>query len=93
MKVSKKVRVGNVLGLHTRPATMIAKMLQKSQSEVTFSYREKRVDARSILHVLTLAVPERGWITVDVSGQDAEETMRALVEGFKSRFGEAEGDV
>ncbi len=86
--ITKKVRVINELGLHTRPATLIVKTLQGCKSEVTFSYKKETIDARSILNILMLAAQKNALITITVKGEDAEETMERLVKGFESRFGE-----
>lgn len=86
--ITSTVQVSNELGLHTRPATLIVKLLQEFKSEVTFSYKNERVDARSILNILMLAAPKNALITISVSGIDAEKTMDHLVECFASRFGE-----
>lgn len=86
--LTKKVRVINELGLHTRPATLIVKLLQECKSEVTFSYKKETISARSILNILMLAAPKNALITITVTGTDAQETMDRIVESFANRFGE-----
>ena len=87
-RVVKKIRVQNELGLHTRPATMIVKLLQDSKSSVTFTYKKESVDAKSILSILMLAVQKNGVLTVKIEGDDAEETLERLEKGFEDQFGE-----
>lgn len=77
------------MGLHTRPATEIVKLLQNSLSEVEFTYRKESVNAKSILSILMLAAGKNAVIKVKVSGLDAEETMLRLKEAFENKFGEA----
>ena len=55
-KIVHKVKVKNVLGLHARPAAIIAKLLQGLKSQVTISYRQETVNARSIMSILMLAI-------------------------------------
>lgn len=86
--LTSTVRVNNELGLHTRPATLIVKVLQDFKSEVMFAYKNEKVDARSILNILMLAAPKNALITIFVCGIDAEITMDCLLECFASRFGE-----
>lgn len=88
MKVSQKVKVQNTLGLHARPATVIARLLQKSKSSVSFTYREETINARSIMSVLMLAAGKNAQILITVEGEDAKATLQQLVEGFESQFGE-----
>jgi len=82
------VRVKNCLGLHTRPASSIVKLLQGCKSDVSFTYKRETVNARSILGILTLAVGMNSQLTITVEGVDAEETMRKLVNAFENRFEE-----
>lgn len=85
----QKVQVKNRLGLHTRPATMIVKLLQRVQSNVQFTCRKETVNAKSILSILMLAAKRNSRITITVEGTDAEEVMGKLVEAFDTHFGES----
>jgi len=89
MKLTCRVKVKNALGLHTRPATLIVKILQDCRSNVTFTYKNVTINAKSILSILMLALRKNSTIIIGVEGVDARETMNKLVEGFNSRFGEA----
>ena len=88
MRVTCKVKIKNALGLHARPATIIAKILQPCRSAVTFAYRKETVNARSIMSILMLAATKNSQITIVADGEDAENTMRLLVEAFENQFGE-----
>ncbi len=88
MKLLRKVKVKNALGLHARPATVIAKLLQGTKSSVLFTYRKETINARSIMSILMLAAAKNSQITIVVEGEDAEETMASLVEAFEHQFGE-----
>lgn len=76
------------MGLHTRPATAIVKMLQKVKSEVYFTYKQETVSAKSILSILMLAASRNSSITITVDGEDADSTMETLVAAFEDKFGE-----
>lgn len=84
----RKVLVKNELGLHTRPATLIVKLLQDSKSEVSFTHEKETINAKSILSILMLAAPKNASITIEINGEDAEATMDRLVESFDNGFGE-----
>lgn len=88
MKLVHKVRVKNSLGIHTRPATVIVKLLQNCKSEVTFAHKKEQINAKSILSILMLAAKKNSQITVTVDGVDAEEIMGKIVSAFDSGFGE-----
>lgn len=88
MKLKRKVQVKNSLGLHTRPATLIVKLLQNSNSDVHFTHKKQTINAKSILSILTLAAAKKSSITITIEGEDAEKTMEDLVQAFESQFGE-----
>ncbi|HEX4839526.1 MAG TPA: HPr family phosphocarrier protein [Rhabdochlamydiaceae bacterium] len=87
-KIVHKVKVKNVLGLHARPAAMIAKLLQNSKSQVSISYRQETVNARSIMSILMLAIKKNSLIVLTIEGEDAEETLEKLSSAFENLFGE-----
>lgn len=88
MKLINKVKVKNKMGLHTRPATAIVKLLQTAKSNVSFTYKQETVDAKSILSILMLAARRNSSITITVDGDDADSTMESLIEAFENNFGE-----
>lgn len=88
MKISRKVKVKNSLGLHTRPAAAIVKLLQPKKSSVFFVYKNETINARSIMSILMLAAQKNTQIEIIVEGVDAEQTMDVLVEAFELEFGE-----
>ena len=91
--ITQKVRVKNKLGIHTRPATVIVKLLQDSKSEVFFTYKKETVNAKSILSILMLAAQKNAIITIQVKGNDAQATMDRLIESFDNGFGECETSI
>lgn len=88
MKLVRKLKVKNALGLHTRPATVIVKILQNCKSQVTFKYNKEVINAKSILSILMLAAQQDAQIVVTIEGNDAEEMMGKLAEAFQNNFGE-----
>lgn len=76
------------MGLHTRPATAIVKMLQSCKSNVFFTHKKNTINAKSILSILMLAARKNAKITISVDGEDADDVMNKLVEAFDNHFGE-----
>lgn len=89
MKISRKVKVRNSAGLHTRPASFIVQILQESASSVHFTCRKEKVNAKSIMSLLTLAASKNSLITIDAEGEDAEKIIDKLVEAFEQQFWES----
>lgn len=88
MKLTCKVKVKNALGLHTRPAAAIVKLLQPRKSSVHFIYKNETINARSIMSILILAAKKNTQLEIVVEGEDAEVTMAQLVAAFDQEFGE-----
>jgi phosphocarrier protein len=88
MKIVRKVKVKNSLGLHTRPAASIVKLLQPRKSSVLFKHKNETINARSIMSILMLAAKKNAVIEVTIEGEDAEITMQQLVGAFDMEFGE-----
>jgi phosphocarrier protein len=88
LKKTTKVLLRNTLGLHIRPATEIVKLLQDVKSHVTFTHRQQSVNAKSLINLLMLAARQNARITIDVEGEDAQQTLEKLVCAFEDRFGE-----
>lgn len=88
MKLIRKVQVKNTMGLHTRPATSIVKLLQNTKCDVSFTYKRETINAKSILSILMLAAKKNSKITITVDGEDATNIMDLLVAAFDNEFGE-----
>ena len=88
MKLSQQVQVKNVLGLHTRPATVIVRLLKNSKSDVHFTYKRETINAKSIMSILMLGIKRNSKVTITVEGEDARNTMETLINAFDNQFGE-----
>lgn len=82
----KDVVIINELGLHARSAAKIAQLAQNAKSNVWITRDGEKVDASSIIDILTLACPKDSKITLsidDASDIDILKDIKALVEkGF-----------
>ncbi len=87
-KVEAQVEVLNQLGLHARPATMVARTAMEFSSELTLERDGDSVNPRSLMGILMLAAGKGTRLTVRAIGEDAARAVAALVELFESKFGE-----
>jgi len=88
-KVVAEIKVKNRLGIHTRPATAIVKLLHRVKSNVSFTYKKDTINAKSILSILMLALHQNAKLTVTIEGEDAQEVMDKLLVAFDTCFGES----
>ena len=86
--LKRKVTVRNEVGLHARPAKNLVSELNKYRSEVFIEKDGYRVNAKSIIGVLTLAAVKGTVLTVIAEGEDAEEALDVVELMFRQSFGE-----
>ncbi|HMA84861.1 MAG TPA: HPr family phosphocarrier protein [Desulfosalsimonadaceae bacterium] len=85
---AKNVTIKNELGLHARPAAMIAELASQAESNVWLIKNDQQVDAASIIDILSLACLQGSTITLQVEDPADTEILDQLHELFKSGFGE-----
>ncbi|MGI6112513.1 MAG: HPr family phosphocarrier protein [Mahellales bacterium] len=81
------VKVSNKDGLHARPAAVFVQLANKFNSEVWIEKDNKRVNAKSIMGVMSLGISADTEITVAAQGEDEDKAVKALVELVTSEFG------
>jgi phosphocarrier protein len=85
----KDVVINNQVGLHARPATFFIQKANEFKSTVWVEKEERRVNAKSLLGVLSLGIVGGTEIRIIVDGSDEEAALSALVELVESGFGES----
>ncbi len=85
----RKVIVQNEVGLHARPAKNLVSELNKYVSEVYIEKDGYRVNAKSIIGVLTLAAVKGTELMVTAEGEDAEEVLDTVERMFQQCLGES----
>ncbi len=89
--LSKEIVVTNKLGVHARPAGMIVDITGKSKSDVTLEYDGNRVNAKSILNVMMLAITPGSKVKFIADGEDEAQVLEQLETLFRENFHE-DGD-
>ena len=83
---SKDVTVVNDLGLHARSAAKIAELARDATSKIWLQKNEERVDAGSILDILTLACGKGSKLTIVINDRSDMKTLNRIVELVKNGF-------
>ena len=84
----KEVTVENQVGLHARPATFFIQKANEFKSSIWVEKEERRVNAKSLLGVLSLGIVKGTTITLIADGSDEKEAVEALAELINNGFGE-----
>ena len=85
---AKEITVKNEVGLHARPATYFIQKANEFKSGIWVEKEERRVNAKSLLGVLSLGIVKGTAITVIADGADETEAVDALVALIDNNFGE-----
>lgn len=86
--IEKNFKIKNKLGLHARPAALLAQTITKFQSKVAIIKNGQEVDGDSILGIMMLAAEFGSEITVIVNGKDEKEAIKKIEELFAKKFDE-----
>ncbi len=86
--IEKNFKIKNKLGLHARPAALLAQTVAKFQSKVSIIKNGQEVDGDSILGIMMLAAEFGSEITVIVNGRDEKEAIEKIEELFAKKFDE-----
>ena len=79
MCVKKDVLVQNQVGLHARPATFFIQKANEFKSSIWVEKDERRVNAKSLLGVLSLGIVGGTSIDIIADGSDEQEAVDSLV--------------
>lgn len=82
----KEVVVQNQVGLHARPATFFIQKANEFKSSIWVEKEERRVNAKSLLGVLSLGIVGNTKIRIIADGTDEEEAVDGLVKLVQSGF-------
>ena len=81
---SKDVMVQNQVGLHARPATFFIQKANEFRSSIWIEKEERRVNAKSLLGILSLGIIGGTQIKIIADGADEQAAVNALAELVES---------
>ena len=85
---SREVLINNASGLHARPATFFIQKANEYKSSIWVEKDERKVNAKSLLGVLSLGIMGGTDIRIIADGSDEEAAVEGLVSLVKSGFTE-----
>ena len=75
---SKEIRIGLSSGLEARPAAMLVQVASQYESSIYVESEEKRVNAKSIMGMMTLDLPVGEQVVVTADGVDEEKAVNDI---------------
>ena len=82
----KEVDVKNQVGLHARPATFFIQKANEYKSSIWVEKEERRVNAKSLLGILSLGIVGGSTIRVIADGADEQLAVDGLIKLVESSF-------
>ena len=84
--IRTSIKIEDKIGFHARTASIFAKKASAFKSEILVKFKEKKVNAKSTLSLMTLGVKSLDDIELTVEGTDEVHANQALVDLVKSNF-------
>ena len=86
--LKKDVTITNNIGLHARPATFFIQKANSFKSSIWIEKDDRKVNAKSLLGVLSLGIAKGMTVTLIADGVDEAEAINGLVELILNSFAE-----
>jgi phosphocarrier protein len=87
--ISRDIMITNTSGLHARPATFFIQKANTYKCSIWVEKDERKVNAKSLLGVLSLGIAKDMTVTLIADGQDESAAIAGLTELIDSGFSEA----
>ena len=86
--IQEKIKIKNKLGIHARPATLLAQEAGKFKSEIFIAKDGIEVNAKSIMGIMMIAAEQGSVLILTIKGDDEKEAATALKNIFNKIFEE-----
>lgn len=86
--IRQQLTIQNKLGLHTRAAAKLVDLAKKFESRIELVYRDRVVDCKSIMGVITLGAQKDNVLDIIITGADEQQALAAITKLINDKFGE-----
>ena len=86
--VKREMTITNNIGLHARPATFFIQKANTYKSSIWIEKEDRKVNAKSLLCVLSLGIAKGMVVTLVADGQDENAALDGLIELVQSGLAE-----
>ena len=76
--ISKSMTINIQKGLEARPVALLVQVASQYESSIYVEIREKKVNAKSIMGMMSLGLAEGEQITIIANGPDEDEAVNAI---------------
>ena len=86
--IKREMTITNNIGLHARPATFFIQKANTYKSSIWIEKEDRKVNAKSLLGVLSLGIAKGMVVTLVADGQDENAALDGLIELVQSGLAE-----
>lgn len=86
--IREQIIIQNKLGLHTRAAARLVDIAKRFGSHIELAFRNRTVDAKSIMGVITLGAQKGNEVELLIEGEDENDALIAIKKIVDDKFGE-----
>jgi phosphocarrier protein len=86
--IERLVTIQNRAGIHARPAALLVQTSKDFKCGIFFEKGQDRINAKSIMGIITLGAGYGAEIRIIADGEDEEEAVDAIIRLFDSKFEE-----
>lgn len=86
--IRQPMTIQNQLGLHTRAAAKLVDTAKRFESTIELIFRDRTVDCKSIMGVITLGAQKNNTVDIVIDGNDESDALTAIQKLFDAKFGE-----
>ena len=77
--IKREMTITNNIGLHARPATFFIQKANSFKSSIWIEKDDRKVNAKSLLGVLSLGIAKGMVVTLVADGQDEKDAVEGLI--------------
>ncbi|PLS01864.1 HPr family phosphocarrier protein [Neobacillus cucumis] len=81
--IQQTVKINNKAGFYAQPVNQLVQAASQFNSDIFLTHNGRTVNVKSVLGVLSLAIPKQAEITLEVSGEDENEAIKELIDTLK----------
>ncbi|MEH7014278.1 HPr family phosphocarrier protein [Neobacillus niacini] len=82
--VLKTIQLKRNAGLDSRAINQLVQVTSQFESDIYLTYNGHKVNCKSIMGVLSLAIPNNAEISLEASGSDDCEALKKIIETIES---------
>lgn len=86
--ITREVTINNQVGLHARPATFFIQKANEFKSAIWIEKEDRRVNAKSLLGVLSLGIVKGTTVSIIADGVDEIQAVDTLADLIDREFAE-----